>query len=188
MSTRPSRFSVSASYFEICNTTVYGSNTRWMAEHSSCQFATVNVMFCRDQQPQCPCFRLDIGGSKLPDRWLNKDRQQDNVAASGGCAARDVACLTHVTKATLQNAVHWRNILLLIWNRIRQRFYVLSFVSHHWRQWKEVACLSRKITAMESQRHFHDVLKVMPIFNNLHSADQANGPNYQECNYRDDLV
>jgi len=54
-----------------------------MAEHSSCQFAAVNIMFCRDQQPQCPCFRLDIGGSKLPDRWLNKDRQQDNGGGLG---------------------------------------------------------------------------------------------------------
>jgi len=46
----------------------------------------------------------------------------------------------------------------------------------------------RKLTAMQSQRTFHDIFKVMPIFNNLHSADQTNGPNYQECNYRDGLV
>lgn len=24
-----------------------------------------NVMSCRDQQPECPCFGLDSGGSKL---------------------------------------------------------------------------------------------------------------------------
>jgi len=41
---------------------------------------------------------------------------------------------------------------------------------------------------MESQRPFHDIFNVMPIFNNLDSADKANGPNYQEYNYRDGLV